>query len=127
MAIQMGAVLPTAVQDRVREAQQKADTPCLASIVDDAVNRADAPEVALLLDLGLSHELRDVVGDTPLINAAWVGSVEVVALLLARGAEVNATGANGHTALARLNSIPASQFTIDHAAVKQLLVQAGGR
>ena len=108
----------------VADAQRKGDMGRLASLLDDAVNRAEVEEVAMLLDAGVSSGLRDVVGDTPLINAAWVGAPALVKLLLIRGADPNEQGANGETALDRVRLIPQSQQRDDHRQVIALLEQA---
>lgn len=70
--------------------------------LDDAVNRADIAEVRALLDDGVDPSIRDVAGDPILVGAAWVGAPEIVQLLLERGAEVNARGADGQNALQRV-------------------------
>lgn len=73
-----------------------------AARLDDAINRAEFAEVKSLLDRGYDPNLRDVVGDTILMNAAWVAAGEIVRLLLECGADVNARGMDGKTALGRL-------------------------
>jgi|CXWL01.1.fsa_nt_gi ankyrin repeat protein len=73
-----------------------------AALLDDAVNRAALDEVTQLLDQGVDPNTRDIAGDPALISAAWVGAPEIVRLLLGRGAEVNAVGADGRNALQRL-------------------------
>ena len=77
-------------------------TRLLTSRLDDAINRGALEEVRALLDLGAALDGPDEGGDTPLISAAWVGSHEIVALLLQRGADINAVGADGRGALQRL-------------------------
>ena len=44
-------------------------------------------------------DLRDGMNRTPLHHAAFVGSKEIVELLIARGADVNATNDYGSTSL----------------------------
>ena len=56
--------------------------------------------VALLLDHGGDREAREnESGSTPLYDAASMGRLEVVKLLLARGADVNAANKAGATPL----------------------------
>jgi ankyrin repeat protein len=56
--------------------------------------------VALLLDHGADPEAREAEsGSTPLYVAASMGRLEVVELLLARGAVVNAANKSGATPL----------------------------
>uniref|UniRef100_A0A1X7V878 Uncharacterized protein n=1 Tax=Amphimedon queenslandica TaxID=400682 RepID=A0A1X7V878_AMPQE len=51
--------------------------------------RIDA--VQWLLDKGANLELRDIAGATPLIYAAYNGHIQVVAVLLEKGADVVAS------------------------------------
>ena len=76
----------------------------VVAAIDDAVNRAELDEVKELLDSGVDANVRDIVGDPILISAAWVGTADIVALLIERGADVNAVGRDGQNALQRLLS-----------------------
>ena len=109
--------------EEARTALSAGDLRTVASILDDAVNRAELEEVRALLDLGVDPDLRDVVGDTPLINAAWVGSHQIVRLLLARGARPGAQGADGKTASERLLSNDGS-WHADHDECVRILRRA---
>lgn len=70
--------------------------------LDDAVNRAELSEVQALLDEGIDPNIKDVCGDPVIIGAAWIGASDVVRLLIAQGADVNAIGHDGKNALQRL-------------------------
>ena len=91
-------------------------------MLDDAVNRAEVEEVRKLLDQGADVNAPDSLGETPLMNAAWVGSVEVVLLLLERGASLTDVNREGETALKKTKSLACK--SPDHEAVISLLEQA---
>lgn len=55
-------------------------------------------DVADLLDNGGAVDCTDSRGRTPLMVACWAGRLEVVQLLLQRGADVNARNLTGTTA-----------------------------
>ena len=98
----------------------------LTARLEDAINRGVLEEVRALLDLGAPINGPDEGGDTPLISAAWVGSHEIVTLLLHRGANINAVGADGRTALQRL--LTNRQYWYDgHDACVSLLRAAGAQ
>ena len=97
-----------------------------AMAMDDAVNRAALSEVIELLDRGVDPNIRDVVGDTPLISAAWIGAPEIVELLLHRGADVHAKGDGGKTALQRLRASAGYRHE-GHVRVMELLIAAGAK
>jgi hypothetical protein len=91
--------------------------------LDDAVNRAEIDEVRALLDIGADVNGRHVVGDTPLMSAAWVAAADVVRLLLSRGADVNARARDGKTALGRVLEVGHDEY--GHDEVIQILRAAG--
>lgn len=93
--------------------------------MDDAVNRGALGEVQELLNQGVDPNLRDVAGDPILVSAAWVGAADIVKLLLERGADVNATGANGRNALQRALSNK-TYWDDGHSRAVALLRAAGG-
>ena len=64
-----------------------------------AVHRDDAELVQRLVRSGARAEVRNNYGVTPLAEAALVGNVAVLKLLLEAGADVNSTNADGQTAL----------------------------
>ncbi|MBV9462733.1 MAG: DUF1266 domain-containing protein [Verrucomicrobiae bacterium] len=65
----------------------------------DAATRGDADLVRALLDTGVSVDVRDENGWTPLMKACWNGRAGATLLLLASHADVNATNARGETAM----------------------------
>src|SRR6185503_20334723 len=77
-----------------------------------AADRADAPYMRVLLELGADPFLPNAEGSTPLIAAAGLGTtnpleeagteaeaLEAVQLLLDRGADIDAMDNNGDTAM----------------------------
>ena len=94
--------------------------PLLIARIDDAINRAALEEVRALLDLGVSPNAKDVVGDPILIGAAWVGAPDVVRLLLLRGADPTAAGLDGLNALQRIATIKEQQHE-GHLACAEVL------
>jgi ankyrin repeat protein len=77
-----------------------------------AADRADAPLMRLLLELGANPHLANAEGTTPLMAAAGLGTanpleeagtepeaLEAVQLLLDRGTDINAVDYNGDTAM----------------------------
>src|SRR6185437_11656257 len=54
-----------------------------------AVRAAKAAEVRQMLAAGADVNVRDSLGGTPLLDAAWAGNLEITKLLLAGGADVN--------------------------------------
>ena len=55
-----------------------------------AVRAGDPARVKALLDAGTDVNSRDPLGGTALLDACWMGNSEIVTLLLAHGADVNA-------------------------------------
>ena len=97
----------------------------LADELDDAVARGDLAEVLGLLARGASPNGRDVTGDTPLMTAAWVGAPDIVELLIARGADVNAVGVDGRNALQRVQADGRCREP-GHRRAMEILRKAGG-
>jgi ankyrin repeat protein len=83
--------------------------------------------VARLLDAGAAINGRDRrTGATPLLNAAAVGSVETMTLLLGRGADVNARSAAGATALMwAANDAAKVRLLIDRGADVNVVTESG--
>jgi ankyrin repeat protein len=54
-----------------------------------AAQKGDVPTLKELLDSGVSIEIRNPLGETPLYDAAYNGRVEAVQFLLGKGADVN--------------------------------------
>ena len=87
----------------------------------DAVNRGDAETLEKLLARGMSADAtNDLMGRTPLIVATMNGQVPFVRILLARGANVNATDMEGWTALRYARGF-------GYADIAELLAGAGAR
>lgn len=112
----VGLIAAAARGDRRRVMEVVEGAPALADAVlaeggrllVEFAGNANADGVALLLDLGIPVDARFMEGDgywglapesTALHNAAWRMSHEVLRLLLARGAAVEATDARGRTPL----------------------------
>lgn len=87
----------------------------------DAVNRGDAETLEKLLAKGVPADAtNDLMGRTPLIVAAMSGHVPLVRILLARGANVNATDMEGWTALRYARGF-------GYTDIAELLAEAGAR
>ena len=64
-----------------------------------AIQAKNSVTVETLLKQGANANTKDAAGETPLIDAALTGSVEVVNVLIVHGAQINAVDGGGHTAL----------------------------
>jgi len=84
-----------------------------------AARSGDVAEVTRLLDSGVNVDARDDLGSTPLLEAAWEGHGEVVRVLLAHGANVNASR----------DDATALQYAVltGRAAIVAQLLKAGAR
>jgi hypothetical protein len=60
------------------------------AVIVDAAGSRSAATIELMLDLGFSTDDRNAFGERPLHGAAYAGNADVVRLLLARGADVEA-------------------------------------
>lgn len=69
------------------------------NLLIEAAKDNDYDSVVLLLDLGISPDVKDAGGQTSLIWAANKGYNRVAEALVQRGADVNAANLNGTTAL----------------------------
>ena len=97
------------------------DEPAAATPLWDAASEGDVNRVAALLDAGAEIDAKHTGAGgipTPLIAAAFCGHIEVVRLLLARGADVEAVNSQGRSALVQA----ADQ---GHAEIVELLAHAG--
>jgi uncharacterized protein len=61
-----------------------------SALLHSAVRSGNISQARELLEAGVSADSADPIGGTPLLIAAWSGQTEMVALLLAHGANVNA-------------------------------------
>ena len=64
-----------------------------------AIRADDLPRLTRMLTAGASVNAKDERGITPLMYAAWVGSLDAVKLLLEQGADPNLANSSGSTAL----------------------------
>ncbi len=87
--------------------------------------RYNEKEEASKLAHGEKLEARDALGRTPLHIAALFGLEEMVALLLERGADVNARDQWGVTPLFRLE-LARRYRDWDHSNIAEMLREAGG-
>ena len=85
----------------------------------DAIRSGEVRKVQAALAQGLDANATTALGQTPLMLAASLGSVQIVHLLLDRHASINAKDQNGATAL-----LTAS--TSGHFAVIRELLKRGG-
>lgn len=85
--------------------------------IRDAIRRDDVAALTALLNTPGRLEVRNDLGETPLMVAAQVGSPRMVRAVLDRGADVNATNAAGATALLRGAANPeVVQLLLDRGA-----------
>src|SRR5262245_12368585 len=83
----------------------------------EILRSGDINKLERALDQGASPNSRDDSGNTPLLHAAGYGDVACVSLLLKRGAEVNATNAQGASALMRAATDPPKiRLLLEHGA-----------
>ena len=82
--------------------------------LDDAVNKADLNRVKKLLSKGANIEYIDSFGNTPLINAAWVASNEIVRLLKNKGSNIDHQNNDGYTALELIKTIGHNDYGHDN-------------
>ena len=91
--------------------------------LDDAINKADLDKVKQLIEKGADIEYCDPFGNTPLLNAAWVASRELVIHLLSIGANINHVNKDGQTAIEMVKSIGHNDY--GHDAVIEVLEAHG--
>ena len=70
-----------------------------SSLIHDAALDGDIDEVQRQLDAGVDPNLKSSKGATPLFYAVYGGHLEIVELLITRGADVNALYLNGNSVL----------------------------
>ncbi len=70
-----------------------------AGSLHEAVEKGDVQLINKLLEEGISVNITNDYGRTPLMNAAWHDQVEVIKFLITNGADVNIQNAEGMTAL----------------------------
>ena len=93
----------TAAYGRASAAQQPSDAATAKlKALSESPNAADVAEIRRLIKDGADVNVRNKFGVTPLIMASLLGHTDVVKLLLAAGADVNAKankGGEDYTAL----------------------------
>ena len=67
--------------------------------IHNAAQGDEVDKLQLLLEEGIYPDVRDEVGNTPLLYAAAAGSINAARLLLEKGASVNAANNRGQTPL----------------------------
>lgn len=87
-----------------------------------AVKLGDAAAVSRYLEAepGLLH-IRDAEQSTPLHSAAWKGQLEIVKMLIAAGADVNARNENDHWGTSPLHAAAHA----NQAAIAEALIASG--
>ncbi|MBS1824344.1 MAG: ankyrin repeat domain-containing protein [Acidobacteria bacterium] len=83
-----------------------------------AIRENDLAKIKSFLDAGVSVDLRDTRGNTPLMHAASVGSIEAMRLLMKAGADVNAKNGLDATSLV---------WSASNAEKAKLLIDAGAQ
>jgi len=113
------ALIFVTVQDTPPLAPKAPDTP--GEALHLAVRKGNLAEVKRLIGSGTPVDVRNVLGSTPLLDAAWTGQTEIAEFLIAHGADVNARHSEaGSTPL---------QYAVlgGRADMTQLLLAAGAR
>src|SRR5690348_6883571 len=96
--VAIGLLVPTAIASPFLSAPD--GSPSLNNRLYAAVRAGRAAEVRPPLAAGADPNVRDSLGGTPLLDAAWAGNLEITKLLLAVGADVNVRrDGTGSTAL----------------------------
>jgi ankyrin repeat protein len=90
----------------------------------DACHAGNAGTVAFLLQSGAQVDLTST-GETALFAAVSADSIECVRLLLAAGADVNATDCDGWTCLFHLRSEEVARLLLEHGASPSVSDQCG--
>ena len=91
-----------------------------------AIRAGDPVPLNILLDDGVNPNAADSRGVTPLMNAAAIGSLESMELLVKRGADVNAQNASGSTALMWSANDPGKvRFLLEHGADVNKVTKSG--
>ena len=82
-----------------------------------SIGKADIPTIQWILDQGFSVEEKDHGGDTPFLNSAYSGRLELLKFFKERNADIRATNNDGENALHRASigeaDIPTIQWILD--------------
>jgi ankyrin repeat protein len=91
-----------------------------------ALRANDLARLQSLVDAGADVNVRDRRGETPLLYAAVVGSLETMNLLIAAGADVNAQNEFGATALIwSATDLAKVKLLVDHGALVNTATRRG--
>lgn len=99
-----------------RPARRRPPDPAVAAVRRAVLSGDDAALDRLLADNPALANEPDDDGVPPLIHAVSARRVDIIADLLARGANINARGPNGGTALMRANDATIIHFLLAHGA-----------
>jgi photosystem II stability/assembly factor-like uncharacterized protein len=121
------AATPTTQQPAAPAAVQQASASDRADALSEAARRGDAAKVRELLDEGLAVDTRFRYNRTALSFAADRGHVDVVKLLLERGADINAKDTFYNATPLSWAVNPAMDRKPQHAEVVKLLLQRGAQ
>ena len=94
-----------------RGANPKAVDVMKGTALHQAVRGGDNDTIRMLIDAGLGVNDTDFAGFTPLIGAAFTGSVAAAKLLIAKGANVNAISSDGSFQKVKMGTIALGNWT----------------
>lgn len=92
------------------------------NLLQTAIHSGATDAALWLIDNNLGGDINaaDVMGETPLMRAAWLGNAEVAGALIAAGSDLNAQARSGGTALHHAHA-----GGTQAAGMVELLTQAG--
>src|SRR5262245_9313739 len=94
----------------------------------NAIRSNDLARLRTIVRTPAEANLKDEHGNTPLIDAAAVGSVDAMTFLLGKGAEVNAQNDEGLSPLMLASSeLPKMRLLLDRGADVNLKTKISGR
>ncbi len=113
----------------LRDAGPVNDHTVLEKQLMEAIRDGDSIQVQNLLEQGADPNARDDAGETALMRGALYADVEVMRLLVGRGAKASARGADGGSPLLRaIHDLAKARFLMDRGApVDDLVMVAAAR